>query len=345
MRDPFSWSIPLGRLFGIAIRVHILFPAVALALVLRVAFSDKEPHPELWIPACYVVALLFVAVVLHEFGHCLAARLLDGDAHEILLWPLGGLASLDVPHTPRANFLVAAAGPATNLLICVVCGGALVACSYNITELLQPGWPGLYLPTPPVSRLDSPMHPALAIFLARFFWVNWILALLNLILVGFPMDAGRMLQCALWPRLGFRQATMVAVYTGFVVAILVAIYSVVKSDLLFAFLCIFIFVTCKQQWLLLETGGEESLFGYDFSQGYTSLERDAPPRRRKPSLWKQWWHRRLQRKIQRETEQREREERRMDELLEKVQREGLTALTEEERRFLTRVSAKYRNRP
>jgi len=48
--------------------------------------------------------------------------------------------------------------------------------------------------------------------------------------------------------------------------------------------------------------------------------------------------------MQRETEQRESEERRMDELLEKVQREGLHALTEEERRFLTRVSAKYRNR-
>ena len=35
---------------------------------------------------------------------------------------------------------------------------------------------------------------------------------------------------------------------------------------------------------------------------------------------------------------------RMDALLEKVQREGLQALTDEERRFLTRVSARYRNR-
>ena len=34
----------------------------------------------------------------------------------------------------------------------------------------------------------------------------------------------------------------------------------------------------------------------------------------------------------------------MDELLEKVQREGMAALTDEERRFMKRVSDRYRNR-
>ncbi len=34
----------------------------------------------------------------------------------------------------------------------------------------------------------------------------------------------------------------------------------------------------------------------------------------------------------------------MDELLQKVQREGITALTDEERRFMKRVSDRYRNR-
>ena len=52
--------------------------------------------------------------------------------------------------------------------------------------------------------------------------------------------------------------------------------------------------------------------------------------------------RRAARKAQREVELREAEDRRMDELLEKVQRDGLQSLTEEERRFLTRVSARYR---
>jgi hypothetical protein len=38
------------------------------------------------------------------------------------------------------------------------------------------------------------------------------------------------------------------------------------------------------------------------------------------------------------------DERRMDEILEKIHREGRTALSEEEQRFLVRVSVKYKKR-
>jgi hypothetical protein len=122
------------------------------------------------------------------------------------------------------------------------------------------------------------------------------------------------------------------------------VYAIVTDETLFLLLALFIYVTCRQQFILLETGGEESLFGYDFSQGYTSLERDQPPPRRRPGVLKRWLQNRAAQRMQREQETREKEERRMDELLEKVQREGLQALTDEERRFLTRVSARYRNR-
>jgi stage IV sporulation protein FB len=186
------------------------------------------------------------------------------------------------------------------------------------------------------------------LWLARFYFLNMVLFLFNL-LPGFPMDGGRMLQCAMWPRLGYRQATVVAIYVGFVVAICMFVISIMSSaydGVLFLTLALFIYYTCQKQYIILEHGGEDSVFGYDFSQGYTSLERDQPPprKRRRPGIWQRWLQRRAARKMQRDVEQREAEERRMDELLEKVQREGLQALSEEERRFLTRVSAKYRNR-
>ena len=108
-----------------------------------------------------------------------------------------------------------------------------------------------------------------------------------------------------------------------------------------------IYVSCKRQWIILETGGEDGLFGYDFSQGYTSLERDemptAPPRRRK-SWFQRWLERRREARAKRDEEQRAADETRLDELLAKVQREGMTALTDEERRFMKRVSDRYRNR-
>ena len=53
--------------------------------------------------SCSPVLLLFGIILLHEFGHCFGARYVDGDAKEILIWPLGGLAYVDVPHTPRAQ--------------------------------------------------------------------------------------------------------------------------------------------------------------------------------------------------------------------------------------------------
>jgi hypothetical protein len=127
---------------------------------------------------------------------------------------------------------------------------------------------------------------------------------------------------------------------------LIGVYALWVNDLLVLCLAAFIYLSCKQQWIILETGGEESLFGYDFSQGYTSLERDQPrpPRRRRPNALQRWLQRRAARKLLREQEQQLAEEQRMDELLAKIQREGRQALSDEENRFLKRVADKYRHR-
>jgi hypothetical protein len=176
--------------------------------------------------------------------------------------------------------------------------------------------------------------------------VNWILFLINVLLFAYPLDGGRLFQAILWPRYGYRQAMLVSVVVGFIFMFAVCIYSLADNEVFALGLAMVIFVGCRHQWILLETGGEESVFGYDFSQGYTSLERDQPGavRRRRPNFWQRWLQRRAARKLQRELETREAEERRMDELLEKIQREGKQALTDEEHRFLKRVADKYRNR-
>src|SRR5689334_12981017 len=103
MRDPITWSFPLGRMFGIDIRVHIMLPLVMLGLLLRAVTKDNVPLLE----AVVLLLLVFISILLHEFGHCFAARSVDGDASEVLLWPLGGLAFCDLPHTPRAHLITA----------------------------------------------------------------------------------------------------------------------------------------------------------------------------------------------------------------------------------------------
>lgn len=396
MRDPLSWSIPLGRMFGVRVNVHILLPIVLVGLILRVT-TQKDLTVTL-AEAGVMAAILFVSILLHEFGHCFAARSVDGDATEVLLWPLGGLAYCDVPHTPRANLITALGGPAVNLGLCLLAAGALLFAGLvpplNPLDGLNAYQPKLHEwrsgvtrtggvqtyrtaaepakpesapkdavkakdntggpqvePTPPAATIAPPAAangPHLWQVLAgQVFWINWFLFLVNMVLVGFPFDGGRVLQAILWSRSDYRQGTAAACYAGFVVMVALGIVSIAMNEVIALGLCVFVYVNCKQQLILLETGGEDAPFGYDFSQGYTSLEggQQPPattPKRKRPNWYQRWRQQRALRKAQREQESREAEERRMDDLLAKVQQEGIQSLTDEERRFLTRVSARYR---
>ena len=92
---------------------------------------------------------------------------------------------------------------------------------------------------------------------------------------------------------------------------------------------------------------DESVFGYDFSQGYTSLERDLendPKPARKPGLLQRWRDRRKAEKDRRAQEQDEQVQAELDELLQKIQDDGIDSLTDAERRKLKRAAAMYRGK-
>lgn len=344
MNDPLSWSIPLGRWFGITVRMSLIFPLVSLGLVLRVA-SDHSAYLG---TAILLQVLLFLSVLLHEFGHCFTARAVDGDADDILMWPLGGLASVQLPHVPRAHLLTALGGPAVNLVLCVVTFAALTAFGY--LPPFSPFWnvyvEGLYHwhSGTWVADLGAGVRT-----LAQVFFVNWVLMLFNLVVIGFPLDGARVLQALLWMRIGFASSMRLACWTGYVVAGLLMLIAMVtvKSEaegsfMLFA-LAVFIGLTCWQQLQLLSAGafGDEGFMGYDFSQGYTSLEQRSAPRQ---SWWQRWKNEREAKRRLKQQAEEAAEQARVDELLVKVQEYGLQSLTNEERRFLNRVSAKLRQK-
>src|SRR5258708_6517885 len=89
--NPLIWllsgSVPLFTAFGIRVRAHaslILTVALVLLFGLGQGFT--------WQDRVQSMSILFVIILLHEFGHCFAARWVGGDAEEILMHPLGGLA-------------------------------------------------------------------------------------------------------------------------------------------------------------------------------------------------------------------------------------------------------------
>jgi Zn-dependent protease len=355
MNGPLTWSFPVGRVAGVLIRIHLIYPIVFVAMVYR-GWQDGYPGAALWMQV-----LLFVSVLLHEFGHCFGARYVEGEASEILMWPLGGLASVDVPHNARAHFIMTLAGPLVNFVLFAVCavllfaGGVLPPISpfWEWTHLAHDGVDLIQWHTGNMALIDN----VALVSLARLFWVNWLLFWFNVLILGYPLDGGQLLQAALWPRYGYYQSSKYTIYSGFFFVGLLFIIGFSMAGrmpgqevLLIWSLSFWMLISCHQKWLALEAGAlhDEGIFGYDFSQGYTSLERgqqqQQPKRKPRPNFIQRWLQRRAERKRQLEEEQRQADEHRLDELLDKVQQHGLEALSPEEKRFLTRFSAKLRNK-
>jgi Zn-dependent protease len=149
------------------------------------------------------VLAVFGCVLLHEFGHAWAARSYGILTHSITMLPIGGLAQLDqIPRDPRQECVIAAAGPAVNVLI----AGFLMPLAVLLSYLAVAN-PAFLLGQPYIERLAQ---------------VNLFLAAFNL-LPTFPMDGGRMLRAFLARRIDYLQATQRARQVGMVVAALMAV--------------------------------------------------------------------------------------------------------------------------
>lgn len=386
MRDPMNWAIPVFRAFGIPVKVHIFFFLVTFGLFLRQVFHLPEVA---WYDVfLFVVVTLFGLILLHEFGHCFGGRAVGGEATEILIWPLGGLAYVDTPHHWKAHTVTAAAGPAVNVAVCVLTAGVLIGAGFwpalnplynpykselkNFKDgrwytsdygikLYRPGTadsvePGpemrtalaegktteLRLLTTGKPEFERAVTPVWLTWVNRVFWLSWVLLLFNLI-PAYPLDGGQIMQGLVWWRADYRQGVAVAAYVGYVTAVLVLIASIAANEALLLGLGGFMFYCSSMK--LHSLAAEEGLYG-DFSAGYTSLEDDEPPRPRPKKInpLKKWLQARAARRLQREVEQRQMEDERMDQLLEKIARTGKESLTDEEKRFMARVSERYRNR-
>jgi stage IV sporulation protein FB len=337
MRDLLSWNLSLGRWGGVQVRLHVfflLFAAVALHL------SSQANNDNLLWETSAVLAILFLSVLAHELGHCVAARRVGGAAEQILLWPLGGLTQVHVSHEPQSEWLTAGAGLAVNLGVCLVVAPVLIVNQGHLAALLNPL-------LPPVAEELTWLNACEWVF-----WVNWLLALVNL-LPALPFDGGRVLRAWLWMHHEFRYGVVLAARVAQVTAIVLFILAALLArsseysfaSLPFTLIGILLFFGAKQEIdRLYDAETEDALFGYDFSQGYTSLEKTAPPRKPPAGPLRKWLDERRANKLRRQQQLEADEERRVDEVLLRLHQFGMHNLSEEERALLNRVSARYRNR-
>jgi len=199
-----SWSIPVGRLFGIEIRLHLTF----LFLLVFVWSTESVPqNSSMALRGLSLVGIVFGSVVLHELGHALVARGSGVPAKGIILLPIGGITILDEAHAVpdpvngwKRDIRIAAAGPLVNLF--------LAALSALILVVAIPGF----------SLTAKPLLHSTAL-LRSIVWANLYLGLFNL-LPAYPMDGGRVLRALFSRRSDLVQATQRAVRIGHVFSIL-----------------------------------------------------------------------------------------------------------------------------
>src|SRR3954466_13931603 len=120
-----SWSLNIGKVAGTVVRLHITF-VLFLAWIFVSNYASSGATIA-WNNLLFVV-LLFLCVLLHEFGHIFTARAFGVTTPFVTPCSVGGVAQLEsIPEEPWEEFLIAPTGPMVNVVITgvlVFVGGA-----------------------------------------------------------------------------------------------------------------------------------------------------------------------------------------------------------------------------
>jgi Zn-dependent protease/CBS domain-containing protein len=176
-----SWSIPVGRLFGVDVRIHLTF----FILPMFIFWTDyalrqgNATGPR----DLAIVGIILACVAAHECGHMLAARRIGLLPKAVILLPLTGVALYEEPRTEKPQppallwkreIRLALIGPLVSLILACLAATVVTASGRGI-DLWK--WPFLQATNLPKSLV----------------WANFYLAVLNL-MPAYPLDGGRILR-------------------------------------------------------------------------------------------------------------------------------------------------------
>jgi len=182
--------LQVGRLLGVPVQLSPTWFLLAALVVVTygptLAPADERLRGYLAAACCAV--LLLLSVLLHELGHCVAARLLGLRVGRVTVSFLAGVTEvLDPPQTPARAYAVSAAGPMVSLLLT-----------------------GLFLVPAQALAPGSTTRDVLTVLALS----NAGLTLFNL-LPGLPLDGGAVLRAAVWQLTGDQaRGTVAAAQAG-----------------------------------------------------------------------------------------------------------------------------------
>lgn len=321
-------SFKIGRLFDVEIRIHILF-VLFVGFQLLTARGGFQEELLFW-------GMLFGIVLVHEYGHIFGARSVGGEAHVIMLWPLGGLAYASAPMRPWAQFVTVACGPLVNVIFCIAAFAVLWISGAGPVPQFNPLIGGA------IQLTSATPGAAWQYYLAIFYAVNYFLLMFNLLPI-YPLDGGQLFQTILWPFLGLQRAMMLACQVGIAGAIVLAVLGLQSGGGILFFIALFGGLRCFQmlravrEGYIIETPVYEpinrprrpnwwSRFKGRFGRSGGGRSGDVAPRNPNPGAW--------ERRVQAERD----EEAEIDRILKKVHEQGIHSLSYPERSRLERAT-------
>ncbi len=363
MRDPFRWSISLGRWGVPTVRLHVFFIVFAAATYFLCLGGSGSNTAGLAGTATLAIVVLLASVLAHEWSHWLVAHRFAIAPDTLVIGPLGGVSEWPDTSVSKGALASMLAGPAANVMIALVCA--------VILQVIAP--PAEWLP------LLNPLIPAWAETttslaqqgLQLTIWINWLLFLANL-LPAFPFDGGRILRASLHiARPNWQESRVVEIvfWTAVFLSALIMVaalfllkfedYTVLPTSFALLLLSVVLLVSARrdvdnskdelvsagldteleERWL--ESSEADELEEDDFAVEDLDDEY-AEERTLEDEPWLQTPM--IERRAPAPEEVEAEEERRVDAILSRLHSQGLESLSSEERELLERVSARYRSR-
>jgi hypothetical protein len=307
--DPLAWSFAVFRVGWLSVRMHVIVP-------LWVGVELAAWAPRDGVGLTHVAAALGAFVLLsliREVSRACIRRAVDGEAQVVVLWPLGGLGTAPIGRGARP-FLAEMGGLATSAVLVPILGALVLATGA--------GWGALGIDPLSPRIMVSGLRTHSQVWAWWAYYANALMLVTNALLPCSPMDAGRL--AALWAlsrRMSVRWSVLrIGVGTGLGVFLLGALASEIRLMALGAIGAWATYLEVRRAEFIEETnvpldartappitperGSPESDMGFG-----------APPR-----------------------------EPRLDDVLAKISRSGMSSLTPQEREVLRRETERRRRR-
>lgn len=238
-------ALKIFTAFGIPVFIHWTFGFIFVFILWNAQSEGMTTMETLTYTALFMS--LFVCVLLHEYGHALAARRYGVKTQDIVLMPIGGVARLEkMPDKPMQEFVVAIAGPMVNVVIAILLMlGIWLLTDPAYIELMA----NLVISTEEGNEIIE--EAGIQIPQTLQFAIN--LAILNIVLVifnmipAFPMDGGRVFRALLSMKTGRPKATRIASMVGQVIAGLIIFLGIWTNAFMIIVLGIFVIYGARSE--------------------------------------------------------------------------------------------------